>query len=217
MRGEERLLLEKAEQFWQLNHQDPGLMYGPVLDVGCGKPRFNKLVWQDWPWIYADLFPREPGIVPANVTVLPFKDCTFSQVIACRVVSNVIGREYRIRALRELRRVLKPGGRLYLFDSHAASLAHLNSERVQAGMEALPKARTGSVPLDDDEVSIGLDMEVKSYGVAPKYYVWTRYQFPFLNEGRFPENDKERTPPVDFEPHPAVVVQKLWVYDKVSG
>lgn len=213
-KAETIMLRESMCRWFSINATDLPLAYGPILDAGCGRPRF-QVCMPGLPWIFTDICPREDGIVTADIQQLPFKTSTFSQVVACRVVSNVLGTPNRIKAIRELLRVLRRGGRLYLFDSHATSLRLLNSERVQAGMEALPLARTGSIPLDDDEITAGLGQEVNNKAVAPNYYAWTRYQFPFLNEGRFPQNDKERTPPEGFEAHEAICAQKLWVYDKV--
>lgn len=195
-------------------HDDPRLAFGAVLDVGCGVPRFRE-VMQGLPWLFVDLFPKDSGIIRANVLDMPFMSGTFSQVVACRVVSNVLGAQ--LAAIHELTRVLRRGGRLYLFDSYKPALDQINAERAEAGMPPLPKAATGSVPLSEEMIThpLAFGFSVRRYPVAPEYYAWTRYQFPFLNEGRFPETPEERMPPLRFEANDRICVQSLWVYEKV--
>jgi SAM-dependent methyltransferase len=51
-----------------------------------------------------------------DITRLPYPDGFFEAVISMSVIHNIHPREMRDQALRELMRVLKPGGRIALFD-----------------------------------------------------------------------------------------------------
>ena len=51
-----------------------------------------------------------------DITKLPFSDASFDAVISMTVIHNIPSRDARDQALRELVRVLKPGGRIALFD-----------------------------------------------------------------------------------------------------
>jgi len=112
-----------------------------VLDAGCGrglaligcakKLATGKAVGVDL-WAAKDLSNNNPEATLANaaaegvaervevqtgdVTKLPFPDASFDAVISMTVLHNIPTRGARDQALRELVRVLKPGGRLALFD-----------------------------------------------------------------------------------------------------
>ena len=117
-----------------------------VLDAGCGrglaliacakKLTTGKAVGIDL-WAAKDLSNNNPDATLANaaaegvagrvavetgdITRLPFADTSFDAVISMTVLHNIPSRDARDRALRELVRVLKPGGRIALFDLlHAA-------------------------------------------------------------------------------------------------
>lgn len=55
--------------------------------------------------------PAPVGWPAADVALLPFPDATFDTVICCETIEHVLDPP---RATRELARVLRPGGRLYL-------------------------------------------------------------------------------------------------------
>jgi SAM-dependent methyltransferase len=112
-----------------------------VLDAGCGrglaligcakKLTTGKAVGIDL-WAAKDLSNNTPEATRANaavegvtdrievetgdITNLPFSDASFDAVISMTVIHNIPSRDGRDQALRELVRVLKPGGRIAIFD-----------------------------------------------------------------------------------------------------
>jgi len=112
-----------------------------VLDAGCGlglaligcakKLTTGKAVGVDL-WAAKDLSNNRPEATRANaaaegvadrvevetgdITRLPFADASFDAIISMTVIHNIPSRDARDQALRELVRVLKPGGRLAIFD-----------------------------------------------------------------------------------------------------
>jgi ubiquinone/menaquinone biosynthesis C-methylase UbiE len=112
-----------------------------VLDVGCGRGLLlisaaqrltrGRAIGVDI-WSPVDLSDNRPEATLENarragvadrVEVrngdarrLPFADATFDVVVSNLVLHNIPGKEDRRRALREVARVLKPGGRVALLD-----------------------------------------------------------------------------------------------------
>jgi arsenite methyltransferase len=112
-----------------------------VLDAGCGnglalircakKLTTGKAVGVDL-WAAKDLSNNNPEATRANaaaegvadrvevetgdITKLPFSDASFDVVISMTVIHNIPSHEQRDQALSELVRVLKPGGRIAIFD-----------------------------------------------------------------------------------------------------
>jgi ubiquinone/menaquinone biosynthesis C-methylase UbiE len=117
-----------------------------VLDAGCGlglaligcarKLTTGKAVGIDL-WAAKDLSNNHPEATRANaaaegvadrvevetgdITRLPFPDASFDAIVSMTVVHNIPSRDARDQALRELVRVLRPGGRIALFDLLHAS------------------------------------------------------------------------------------------------
>lgn len=129
-----------------------------VLDAGCGrglaligcakKLTTGKAVGVDL-WSARDLSNNNPEAARANaaaegvadrvevetgdITRLSFADASFDAVISMTVIHNVPSPEGRDQALRELVRVLKPGGRIAIFDIwHTSRYAEVLR---RAGME----------------------------------------------------------------------------------
>lgn len=129
-----------------------------VLDAGCGrglaligcakKLSTGKAVGVDL-WSARNLSNNNPEATRANAAAegvadrvevetgdirkLPFSDAFFDAIISMTVIHNIPSRNGRDQALRELIRVLKPGGRIALFDlMHTSRYAEVFG---QAGME----------------------------------------------------------------------------------
>jgi SAM-dependent methyltransferase len=122
-----------------------------VLDAGCGRGltligcakrlTAGRAVGIDL-WAAKDLSNNNPEATRANaaaegvaervevetgdITRLPFSDRSFDAVISMTVMHNIPSRDERDRALSELVRVLKPGGRMAIFDLlHTARYAEV--------------------------------------------------------------------------------------------
>jgi arsenite methyltransferase len=110
---------------------DAGRGLGLAL-IGCAKKlTTGKAIGIDL-WAAKDLSNNKPEATRANavaegvadrvevqtgdITRLPFSDASFDAVISMTVIHNIPSRDARDHALRELVRVLKPGGRIALFD-----------------------------------------------------------------------------------------------------
>ena len=110
---------------------DAGCGQGLAL-VGCAKQLVTgKAVGIDL-WAAKDLSNNNPEATRANaaaegvadrvdvetgdITSLPFPEASFDAVISMTVIHNIRSRDRRDQALRELVRVLKPGGRIAIFD-----------------------------------------------------------------------------------------------------
>ena len=100
-----------------------------VLDVGCGNGRL-RLLFKDVKINYIgcdisagqlkqaqqhDRFQLpDQQFVLGNITALPFAENSFEAVFAVAMLHHLPSRAQRLKALTELYRVLKPGGRVYL-------------------------------------------------------------------------------------------------------
>src|SRR5579871_2261196 len=112
-----------------------------VLDAGCGRGLAliacarrlisGKAVGIDL-WAAKDLSNNNPEATLANaavegvadrvevetgdITKLPFPNASFDAIVSMTVIHNIPSRDLRDQALSELVRVLKPGGRIAIFD-----------------------------------------------------------------------------------------------------
>lgn len=112
-----------------------------VLDAGCGRGLAliacakkligGRAVGVDL-WAAKDLSNNNPKATLANaaaegvadrvevetgdITRLPFPDASFDAVVSITTIHNIPSRDLRDQALNELMRVLKPGGRIAIFD-----------------------------------------------------------------------------------------------------
>lgn len=97
-----------------------------VLDVGCGKGRFARVLLEDNPGakvcgldISEEMLASVPtGIsrVSGSMTELPFAASTFDSIYATESLEHAVEIE---GAVAEMCRVLKPGGKLAIIDKNA--------------------------------------------------------------------------------------------------
>ncbi len=84
---------------------------GRVLDLGAGHQPFRPFLPTDVQYYALDVVPIRGNDVVGSALALPFAAATFDGVICTEVLEHVPEPE---QALREIARVLRPGGRLYV-------------------------------------------------------------------------------------------------------
>jgi ubiquinone/menaquinone biosynthesis C-methylase UbiE len=97
-----------------------------VLDVGCGKGRFARVLLEDNPGARVcgldiseamlAFVPTGIGRVSGSMTALPFAASTFDCIYATESLEHAVEIE---GAVAEMCRVLKPGGKLAIIDKNA--------------------------------------------------------------------------------------------------
>ncbi|MGO9325943.1 MAG: class I SAM-dependent methyltransferase, partial [Terracidiphilus sp.] len=119
----------------KLIHQHLGPLAGKrVLDVGCGKGRFARVLQAQEPdaefW-GLDLSEEMLRYVPAGIhtragsmTELPFDDAFFDAAYATESLEHAVEIE---RAVAEICRVVKPGGRIAIIDKNAEQWGRLRT------------------------------------------------------------------------------------------
>lgn len=105
-----------------------------VLDIGCGKGRFARIFREQVPTaaIFGlDISPEMLRFVPAGIpavagsmTELPFADASFDAAYATESLEHAVEIE---RAVAEICRVVKPGGRIAIIDKNAEHWGRLET------------------------------------------------------------------------------------------
>lgn len=94
-----------------------------LLDAGCGNGKYLS-VREDCEIHACDTCPAliniaaskhvDAHIILANIKALPYLDNSFDAIICVAVLHHLTSDEYRYKAVEELIRVLKPGGKIFL-------------------------------------------------------------------------------------------------------
>jgi ubiquinone/menaquinone biosynthesis C-methylase UbiE len=105
-----------------------------VLDVGCGKGRFTRILKERYPSAEVhglDISPEMLKCVPADIhthaglmTALPYPEHRFDCVYATESLEHAV--EIGL-AVQEMCRVLKPGGRLVIIDKNVEHFGKLQT------------------------------------------------------------------------------------------
>jgi SAM-dependent methyltransferase len=91
-------------------------LHGPVLDAGCGDGRLAAALAGPVSWVGLDSSPAQLAanpfrpVVQGDLTALPFPDASFAEVTHLWCLYHL---QDPLPAVREARRVLRPGGRYY--------------------------------------------------------------------------------------------------------
>lgn len=130
----------------------------------------------------------------ANVLDLPFEDGSFDVVTSHRCLMALLDWELQKKALRDIHRVLRPGGTLVLLEGTFDGLARLNELRRAFGLDEIDAAGTTrllTLKFHEDELLAFLDplyelVRIRRFGT---YYFLTRIVQPLLVAPEEPRYD----------------------------
>lgn len=117
------IYLNKVELIDELLRKN-GCESGKLLDAGCGEGVLvEKYALQGWDITGVDKNYASAYVKEGSITALPFADHTFDTVLCLDVLEHLYYNEQG-KALSEIRRVLKPGGKIIF---SCPNLAHFTS------------------------------------------------------------------------------------------
>jgi len=87
---------------------------GTVLDLGCGQSPFSEFFPHAEKYIRMDNYPSDGEVIQADMRKIPLSDNSADCILVFQALSDLPEPEV---CLNEIRRVLKPGGRLMIYES----------------------------------------------------------------------------------------------------
>lgn len=115
----------QMEEYREIVRRIAAERHGPILDWGCGLGQVSDLLlkagvdttafdYQDGQegWHALARFPHITAYLTSEPVRLPFESSSFDAVLSCGVLEHV---EDPDGSLEEVRRVLRPGGRFYVY------------------------------------------------------------------------------------------------------
>lgn len=179
---------------------------GRVLDAGCANGATTFRLLEGRP-AQVRAFDRSPQMIAAarqaavtadpggviaffegDILDVPEPDDAFDLASTIRVLINLPGWPAQQRAIREIHRVLRPGGRYLLTEEFAGSMGNLNALRALAGLPALAP-RTFNRPLEEEalEAFVAPLFEIEDVArFSSPYFVATRFLRDLALEGDEP-------------------------------
>jgi ubiquinone/menaquinone biosynthesis C-methylase UbiE len=176
-----------------------------VLDVGCGNgyTTLSHASMFDSSFTGVDFVPEmvkaaeglrgefelkgEVSFEVGDVTGLRFADATFDVVVSERCLLNLPSKELQWQAMREVARVLKPGGLYLMLEGTKQGLERLNDVRAECGLEPIleadPNYNWFSNKFDEEEMlKVGGEVfarleDIQRFGM---YYFISRVIHPLL-------------------------------------
>lgn len=129
--------------------QESGEQFSDLLDVGCGNGYLLEVLRSKMAKLKLDGLEYTPELVQiardrnvadceirhGDVRELPYGDAAFDVVVTERCVINVMDTDDQARSLREIGRVLRPGGHYICIEAFTDGLAQLNEARTQLGLD----------------------------------------------------------------------------------
>lgn len=122
-----------------------------------------------------------------DVTKLAYPDASFDVVISQRCLLNLPNREAQWTALKEVARVLRPGGRYLMLEGTLQGLNSLNELRLSFGLDAIPEAEGANNWFSnkfDEEEMLEVSRQVFSEYIGVQrfgmYYFISRVIHPLL-------------------------------------
>jgi SAM-dependent methyltransferase len=136
-------------------------------------------------YIKCDLYPTAPDIERIDIMAIPFTDKSFDLIIANHILEHVVD---DIKALQEIRRILKVGGRAILQTPYSLKLHHTWSD---PGIDT-DNARMQAYGQEDHVRLFGRDIFERFTSVILESYVSTHDQLlPQYDPKRYGVNIKE--------------------------
>lgn len=128
--------------------KSPGAPITNLLDIGCGNAYLLEVLRKNHPSIALTGLEYTPEMVQlardrgvaqcaieqGDVRALPFGDHGFDVVITERCIINVMDRAHQADSLRQVARVLRPGGHYLCIEAFTDGLSELNHARDELGL-----------------------------------------------------------------------------------
>jgi len=158
--------------------------------------------------------------ITADLLDLNFTDNFFDNVYAKRVISNLPSRKSQINAIKEMARVTRNSGRLFVFDLFTEGYEKLNEMRRKEGLEQI--VYPYHCLMLDEEFIENIQSEtpfrvIHSEDPTATYYILTRVKFPKILRkiSKQPKSNSLLNKIASFLPNIGNLgVDKLYIFEK---
>ncbi len=89
---------------------------GVLLDLACGESPFREYFPAVQAYLRVDRNPLDPDVTPGDMLAIPLDSQSVDVILLFQAMTDV---PYPVEVLKEVKRVLKPGGKLLVFESMA--------------------------------------------------------------------------------------------------